>query len=177
VAPFPQIDPRSATDGAWTKRFATLDTCTDLFSLLLVGINAVIELRKEHWVWLDWEDAMPLRAGHGLLEHPLPGLWASPLLPWKPEGTLTVLQTEVEQLVRVLEVPRISEPESLKEQTETLRQEAIKLRLKRLEEVVARLRREMNKRRAARRVAELLAQFAWRSLESLFLPEMPSRRV
>ncbi len=175
VAPLPQIDPRSATDGTWTRRFATLDTCTDLFTLLLVGINAVIELRKEHWIWLDWEDAMPLRAGHGLLQHPLPGLWASPLLPWKPEGTLTVLQTEVEQLVRVLEVPRVSEPESLREQTEALRQEAVKLRLKRLEEVVGRLRREMNKRSAARRVAELLARFAWRSLESLFLPEMPSR--
>jgi hypothetical protein len=175
VASLPQID-RSATDGAWTKCFAALDTCTDLFALLLVGINAVIELRKEHWVWLDWEDALPLRAPHGLLQHPLPGLWASPLLPWQAEGTLTFLQTEVEQLVRVLEVPRVSEPGPLGEQAETLRQEAIKLRLKRLEEVTARLRREMNKRRATRRVAELLAQFAWRSLESLFLPEMPSRR-
>lgn len=175
VAPLPHIE-RSATDGAWMQRFAALDTTTDLWYVLLVGINAVIELRKEHWAWMDWEDALPLRAGHGLLQRPVPGLWDSPLLPWQAEGTLAVLQTEVEQIVRVLEVLRVREPAQLEQQVEEMRQEALRLRLARLEQVVKRLRREMHKRRAVRRVAELLAQFAWRSLESLFLPEMPSRR-
>ncbi|HEY7355800.1 MAG TPA: hypothetical protein VH590_05005, partial [Ktedonobacterales bacterium] len=175
LAPFPRVQ-RASTAGAWAERLAALDTATDLFYTLLVGINAIIELRHEHWQRLDWEEAQPLRPRHAVLQQPMPVLWERPQKPWEAEGTLSMLRTEIEQFARVLEVAPVTESAPLGVVVEALRQEAIEVRLKRLEQVAARLRKQMHKRRAARRVAEMLAQIAWRSLETLFLPELPARR-
>jgi hypothetical protein len=171
VAPLPAVE-RRATSGEWAARFAALTTATDPLYVLLVGINAVIETRQEHWARLEEQERQNARPPLGLLWGTLGLLREEALLPSQVAETLEVLQREVEQVVGVLEVQPLERIGPSVEEVEQARQATLARRLERLEQMAGRLRKQSNKRRAVRHIAGLLARLAWQALETLWLPNV-----
>jgi hypothetical protein len=150
-----------APAGEWASRWASLTTADDPSYVLLVGINALIELRLAQWASPGGQDESRLHPPLALLNELVPPLeWDAPRA-WPRVRLLARLSTETERLLCVLEGPLPSASVWMREAFGEVQQQAIHKRQKRLEVLVAALRRQVYKREAVRCIGELITRLAW----------------
>jgi hypothetical protein len=151
VAPLP-AEEAGAAAGEWAGRWASLTTADDPLYVLLVGLNALVELR------LRWASPRP---SPSILNAPVRPLEPETLASWPTERLLARLGVEAEQLIEVLEAPLPGFMGWAKEALEELHAQIIGKRKDQLRELIAVLRKRLQKRRTVRRVGELVTRLAW----------------
>ncbi len=168
VAPLPAeeewgVAPVSSPAGAgeWAGRWASLTTADDPLYVLLVGINALAELR------LRWACPRPSPA---ILNAPVRPLELETLASWPTERLLARLGVEAEEVLRVMEAPLTGYLDWAREALEEFQRQVLGKRKERLKALIFVLRKRMQKRRTVRRVAELVTRLAWEAAGEAELP-------
>jgi hypothetical protein len=148
--------------GQWLTRYHALTTATEPAEVLHVGLNVLLELRQEQ------RRAAPVGGLEGLASARLmQPLWTHPALRETTAGVLAVLEQEIVELVEALEVVPVVQRGPGWELLEAARGRALSAHWERLAEALAVLRKQLRKRGAVRRLAEMLARLAWSALVTL----------
>ncbi|HEY7124624.1 MAG TPA: hypothetical protein VH540_11780 [Ktedonobacterales bacterium] len=165
IAPLP-LAASGAPAGEWAGRWASLTTADDPYYVLLVGINALMELRLAQWASPGGQDESRLHPPLALLNAQVPPLEWDAARAWPRERLLARLGTESERLMRVLEGPLPSASVWMREAFREVQQQGIHKRQKRLEVLVAALCRQVYKRGTVRLIGELVTRLAWQAVDT-----------